>query len=258
MSLKKDISAIVITKNESVNIERCLVSLDFCKEIIVVDANSTDDTVSKVRLYTDKVFIEEWKGFSAQKEFALSKTSCNWVLWIDADEQVPIPLYEEIADLALENGNFKGYYLPRVSNYCGKWIRHGGWDHDFVLRLFDKQHGKFDGKPVHEGIIVNGPTSHLSSPLHHYPYRTLSHHINKIDTYTTLHAEAMAEAGKRATIGMALRHAFGCLARKLIMQKGYLDGSTGIVLAVMSSYYVFLKYAKLWEIFRMADRRQRE
>ena len=243
----KDISAIVITLNEADNIERCLASLDFAGEIIVVDSFSSDNTASLARKYTPHVFEREWEGYSAQKDFALSKATKRWVLWIDADEEVSPELKAQICALD-EDGDIKGYCLPRLTRYMGTWIRHCGWYPGYVLRLFARQGAAFNGKLVHEGVNVDGPVAKLTAPLLHYSYRNISHHVGKIDSFTTLAARQMFERGRRTNVLSVVARAFLKFAKMFFLRLGFLDGRAGVVVCVMGSFYEFLKYAKLLEL----------
>lgn len=245
----QNISVIVITKNEENNIERCLKSaIQIASEIVVVDSLSTDKTIEIVKKYTDKVFINPWPGFSEQKEFALSKTIFDWVLWIDADEEISQDLASEIRCLDYTKD---GYLIPRLVYYMGRWIRHCGWYPDYTLRLFKKNKGHFSDVLVHESFILSGNAGKLKSPIFHYPYRNISHHIEKMNTYTTLFSQQMLNSGKKTSVISAIFHAIFRFIKMYFLKCGFLDGSQGIVVCVLGSYYVFLKYVKLVELIRM-------
>lgn len=243
-----NISTVVLTKNEEKNIERCLKSVAALPgEIIVVDSLSDDRTVDIARTYTDKVFSNPWPGFSAQRTFALTKTSCDWVLWLDADEELSEGLAKEILSLDL---NQDGYEIPRLVHYLGSWIRHGGWYPDYTVRLFNKTKGEFTGALVHEAFKVEGSKGKLKHPIHHYPYRNITHHIEKMNSYTELAALEMRRKGKKASLFSAFFHAFFRFFRMYVLKLGFLDGRQGLVIAMLGSYYVFLKYIKFYEIQR--------
>jgi glycosyltransferase involved in cell wall biosynthesis len=247
-----DISTVVLTKNEEKNIERCLKSvIGISREIVVVDSGSEDRTVELAGKYTDRIFFNPWPGFSAQRTFALTKTSCDWVLWIDADEELSEKLAGEIASLDFSRD---GYHIPRLVHYLGKWIRHCGWYPDYTLRLFDKNKGSFNGAIVHEAFNIEGTTGKLRNPIFHYPYRTIAHHLEKINLYTDLAAEQMQEKGKKASVSSALFHSFFKFIKMYLIKAGFLDGRQGIVVSVLGSYYVFLKYVKLYEKQGLPDR----
>ncbi len=243
-----NISTVVLTKNEEKNIERCLMSVKALQgEIVVVDSLSDDRTVDIARTFTDKVIINPWPGFSAQRTFALTHTAHDWVLWLDADEELSEDLLNEIKALVFDKD---GYEIPRLVHYLGSWIRHGGWYPDYTLRLFNKTRGEFTGSLVHEAFKVEGPKGKLKSPIYHYPYRTITHHIEKMNSYTELAALEMQRKGKKKSLFSAFFHAFFRFFRMYVLKMGFLDGRQGLVIAMLGSYYVFLKYIKFYEIQR--------
>lgn len=240
------ISTIIITYNEEDNIRRCLESVSpIADEIIVVDSKSTDRTLAIAREYTDRVYIRDWPGYGAQKQWALEQCSHEWVLSLDADEEVSPKLRSEIEGLDF---TADGYYTPRLTWYMNRWIRHSGWYPNHVLRLFRKEKAVFTPNIVHETATVDGPTRRLNHPLFHYSYRDISHHIEKMNDFTSLAARQMYELGKRPTLhSLTLYPLFGFL-KMYVQKRGFLDGSAGLVIAVLHFYYVFLKYAKLLEL----------
>ena len=240
------ISAVVLTKNEEKNIERCLKSAAaISDEIIVVDSLSNDRTVEIAKAYTDKIFLNPWPGFSEQRIFALTKTSHDWILWLDADEEAPPDLADEIRTLDFDKD---GYYIPRLVHYLGRWIRHCGWYPDYTLRLFNKNKGHFSNVLVHESFTVSGTTGKLKHPIRHYPYRNISHHLEKMNVYTDLSALQKQRKGKATTIASALFHSFFRFFKMYLLKRGFLDGGPGLVVSVLGSVYVFLKYIKQWEL----------
>ncbi|MGZ8151480.1 MAG: glycosyltransferase family 2 protein, partial [Methylovulum sp.] len=179
------LSVIIITKNEGAHIGSCLKSVLWADEIIVLDSGSEDDTVEICKQYTDNVFITDWPGFGIQKQRALDKAQGDWVLSIDADEVVTTELRMEIEN-TLQQEQFNGYQIPRLSSYCGKQIRHGGWWPDYVLRLFRRNAGYFTDSLVHERIVVEGKAGKLTSPLLHDTYENLEEVLNKVNSYSSL------------------------------------------------------------------------
>lgn len=241
-----DISIIVITKNEERNIGRCLKSvLPLSAEIIVVDSLSDDRTVEIARTFTDKVYSNPWPGYSGQKEFALTKTSHDWILWLDADEELSLSLVSEIMALDFKKD---GYLIPRLVYYLGRWIRHCGWYPDHTLRLFRKEKGLFNDALVHEVFSISGETGKLKNPILHYPYRSIAHHLEKMNTYTDLAARQMRSKGKKTALTSVLLHTFFRFIKMYVLKRGFLDGGQGLVVSILGSYYVFLKYIKLYEI----------
>jgi len=242
------LSALVITKNEAENIRDCLTSLQWAEEIIVVDAESADDTVARAREFTDKIFIRRWEGFSAAKNFALAQCAGDWVLWIDADERVTPELRDEIR-IALDHASAAaGFEMPRLANFLGKWIRHGGWYPGYVLRLFRRDAGRFNDKPVHEGVQVDGKIERLKNHLLHYTDRNLQHYFGKFNRYTSLAADELQYRRRRFRLWDLLLRPSWFFFRMYVLKAGFLDGVQGFILARLSAAYVFTKYAKLWEI----------
>jgi glycosyltransferase involved in cell wall biosynthesis len=183
------LSALVIARNERENIERCLASLGFCSEIVLLDAESTDGTADLARRFTPRVYVEPWRGYAAQKQRALELCRGEWVLWCDADEAVSPELAGEIGELLRGPAGADGYLLSRRVFYLGRWIRHGGWGSDRVLRLFRRADARFSDDLVHEQVLLSGPVGRLRGILEHYSYRDLGHHGAKILELSRLWAE---------------------------------------------------------------------
>lgn len=240
------ISAVVITYNEENNIRRCLESLSWADEIVVVDSYSQDDTKKIVSDFTDKIYDVKWEGFGKKKEFAREKASSEWVLSVDCDEVITPDLRDEILKAIEKKDNYDGYYIPRRSNFLGKWMNHSGWYPDYVLRLFKKEKAKFDESLVHEKVVVEGRVAYLKNCFLHYTYRNITDYISKLNFYTTLGAEKLLKTGKRANFFDMIFHPLACFFKMFILKKGFLDGEHGFVLAILSSFQVFAKYAKLW------------
>jgi glycosyltransferase involved in cell wall biosynthesis len=246
------LSAVIITRNEQDRLRACLESVKWADEIIVVDSYSTDRTVEIAREYTDKIYQREFSGFGPQKNYALSQARGEWILSIDADEVVTPELRDEIRSI-LEELDTCGYHIPRKSHFLGTWIRHCGWWPDYVLRLFRRTAGSFSDRLVHEAIQVHGKTRKLRCPLVHYPYNSVADIIRKTETYTTLSGR-MAEpgvagastAGKRIPLRPVI-HAGTRFLKIYVFRAGFLDGRAGLILAILASYHVFLKYLRIWE-----------
>lgn len=240
------LSAVILTKDEEHNIERCLKSVvSLCDEVIVVDCYSQDKTVEIAKNYTDKVYLNEWPGFAEQRIFGLSKTRNDWILWIDADEEVSPELDREIRNLDFESDS---YIIPMLIWYLGRWIRHCGWYPGHKVRLFDKTKGQFNDVRVHEHFSTGKPAPMLKHPMYHYSYRNLRHHLDKINLYTSLAGRQMHEKGKNVTISSAMGHAVSRFLKTFIIKCGFLDGRQGLIISILASYYTFLKYAKCWEL----------
>ena len=240
------LSALVVTLNEADQIERCLAALSFCDEIVLVDAESTDGTVALARQFTDRVWVEPWRGYGGQKQFALEKCRGDWVLWIDADEVVSPELARSIV-AAVSKPSCDSYSLARRVYYLGDWIRHGGWGQDWVRRLFRREEARFRLDLVHEGIELPGPTGRLTGPLDHYSYRDLSHHWTKIDQFTSLWAKQRWEQGQRSHFFDLFFRPFVRWFKIYLLKQGWRDGWRGFVVAGLAAAYVLVKYAKLKE-----------
>jgi len=248
------LSAILITKNEEANIERCLRSVSWVDEIIVVDSRSTDRTVEIARDFGAKVFTPEWKGFGPTKQYALEQAGGEWILSIDADEEVSFTLKNEIQQLLESDPPFDGYAVPRKTQFLGKWILHSGWYPDYVLRLFKKDSGCFTEALVHEQIEISGPTGRLHNSLLHYSYPTLENYIRKLDQYSTLGAQELLKAGKNFHAHHLVIKPPVKFFQKFVMQKGWRDGWEGFLIAHLSATGILLRYAKLRQLQIEADK----
>ena len=238
----------VITRDEAANIAAALQSVSWADEIIVVDSHSTDDTVAIARTLATRVEVREWPGYSAQKNYAASLASNDWILSLDADERVSPALADEITGLLRKGLTECGYRIPRVTWYLGRWIRSTDWYPDYQLRLYDRRAACWNGRRVHESVESDRPPGVLRHELQHYAYRDISHHLATIDKYTTLAAEQWLSEGRRTSaIGMLFHPRFAFL-RNYILRGGFRDGAVGLLVSRMNAYYVFLKLAKLWEL----------
>jgi glycosyltransferase involved in cell wall biosynthesis len=237
----------VITRNESANIDAALASVRWADEIVVVDAESTDDTVAIARRHTDRVDVRPWPGFSAQKNYAASIAAHDWILSLDADERVAPALAAEIRGVLASEPPHRGYRVPRITRYLGRWIRGTDWYPDYQLRLYDRRAGIWNGRRVHESVRLSAEPGRLRHDLQHFPYRDISHHLTTIDRYTTLAAEQMREAGRAPSLPALALHPPFAFFRNYVLRGGFRLGSAGFVISALNSYYVFLKLAKAWE-----------
>jgi glycosyltransferase involved in cell wall biosynthesis len=244
------VSVTVITKNEADALADALKSVSWADELIVIDAESTDDTVRIARQFTDRVYVRRWPGYIDQKNHAASLASHDWIFSLDADERVTPGLAEEIRSALKTNPSAGGFRIPRVSFYFGKWIRTTDMYPDYQLRLYDRHKAKWDGLYVHESVRVDGGIEYLKNELQHHPYKDLSEHLIRMDRYTSLAARQMHAQGKRATAGQLFFHPKFAFLRNYILKGGFRDGKAGLVISLVNSYYVFLKFAKLWELQR--------
>lgn len=250
MLLAVKLTVTVITHNESAHIGEALDSVAWADERIVIDSHSTDDTVAIARARGARVQVRDWPGYSDQKNYAASLASHDWILSIDADERVTPALAAEIRALLQSEPPARGYRIPRVTYYLGTWIRTTDWYPDYQLRLYDRRAGRWNGKPVHESVALDGEPGRLTNDLRHYAYRDISHHLATIDRYTTLAARQAFEDGRRASPWGAVVHAKAAFLRNYLLRRGIIQGGVGLVVSTLNAYYVFLKFAKLWELGR--------
>jgi glycosyltransferase involved in cell wall biosynthesis len=238
------LSIILITHNEAANIRPCLESVAWVDEIIVVDSGSTDDTVAIATEMGASVYRHDWPGFGPQKNQALSYASKDWVFSIDADERVTPELRIEI-EQAMHKSKFEGYYCPRLSQFCGKFIHHCGWYPDYVLRLFKRGKGRFSDNLVHESVLLTGASSKLKAPLLHYSYLTMDDVVRKVEHYSSAGAKQLHQAGRRSSLLGALLSGGWAFVRTYIVRLGFLDGQPGWLIACMNARTTYLKYRKL-------------
>jgi len=250
------LSVVIITLNEGRNIGRCLKSLRFSgkvfakPEVIVVDAQSQDPTTAIARKLGAKVFVRPWKGYSDQKNWALAKCRGEWILSLDADEELRPELIREIERKVRETpAGVDGYFIKRRAFFLGKWIRHCGWWPDAQLRLIRKGSGKFTDEPVHEGLEVRGKTLDLDEPMNHYSYDTIRQYLKKMNRYSDLYLLDVARKEKKKAFWMYYVTLAPLLTflRMYISRGGILDGWHGFMVCGLSAFHDFCKYAKLWE-----------
>ncbi len=244
------LSVTIITLNEEKNLRACLESVAFADEIIVVDSGSEDQTLSIAREFTDQVFQEPWQGFARQKNLAQDKALGPWILNVDADERVTPGLKEEILWLLRNGSPYTGFRIPRKNFFCGQWIRHGGWYPNYQLRLYQKEAGSFTQREVHEQVVIKGRVGILKTPLEHFTHDSLSDYLNRMDRYSDLSAEQYLLEGKKVSWLEILFRTKYTFLKMWLLQGGILDGANGFVLAVLYSYYTFIKYAKLKEMVK--------
>ncbi len=251
---KPPLSVVIITLNEEHNIARCLKSVKFSKqtfakvETIVVDAQSKDKTVAVSKSLGAKTFVRPWKGYSDQKNWALSKCSGDWILSLDADEELTPELISEIEkQVPLTPEGVDGYFLKRRAFFLGKWIQHCGWWPDAQLRLIKNGQGGFTNEPVHEGLEVKGKTLELSEPMNHYTYDSIHQYLDKMNRYSDL---AITEVKPKKITFWWYYVTLAPLVtffRGYISRHGFLDGWHGLMVCGLSAFHDFAKYAKLWE-----------
>jgi glycosyltransferase involved in cell wall biosynthesis len=245
------LTACIITFNEADRIEACLRSVSFCDEIIVVDSHSTDATRQIASSLGARVIERDWPGYRSQKQFAIEMASHDWVLCLDADERVTSELRQEIEALrARDFPEQAGWSLPRITDYFGRFLRHGNTYPDRLIRLFDRRRGGWIGEEIHENTHVNGSVGHLSGHLEHFSYRSLTDHHNRMARYADLMARALYARGKRCGLGKVLFNPQWRFFRGYVLRLGFLDGWRGLVFHLVEANYVRRKYLGLYMLTR--------
>ncbi|MEO8526250.1 MAG: glycosyltransferase family 2 protein [Caldimonas sp.] len=246
------LSVIVITKNEAARIDACLASVAFADEWIVVDSESSDDTAERARRFGAQVFsYADWPGFGAQKQRALDRASGRWILAIDADERVTPELAASIQRaVAVGEGGPVGHEISRLSSFCGRWIHHGDWYPDRVLRLFRRDKARFSADRVHERVIAEGPSGRLDGELLHETMPTLDDALAKMNRYSSESAAQRVAAGQRGGAAAAFGHAAWAFMRGYVVKRGFLDGAAGFLVAVYVAEGTFWRYMKMADLAR--------
>ncbi|MBE0649277.1 MAG: glycosyltransferase family 2 protein [Bacteroidales bacterium] len=245
----KKISATIIAFNEERNIERCLQSLQgVADEIIVVDSLSKDKTVEICEKYKTKVFQHPFEGYGSQKNFAVSQASFDLILSLDADEALSEELKKSLL-AARENEAFDAYKCNRINNFCGKWIKHGGWYPDRQLRFWNRNAGNWNDSKVHERVVLkpDAKLGHLKGDLLHYSYYSFDEYVQQMNKYSDLKAEEMIRRGKKANLFKMFFKPFGKFLTNCFFKVGFLDGYYGIVLAISAGYADFITQVKMKE-----------
>ncbi len=250
-----EISAVIITLNEEKRLEPALKSLDsVVSEVIVVDALSTDETIKIAKKYTDKVYKRQWVNFSDQKNFGNDQASFPWILSLDADERLSPELRQEILSLKGEEPQCSGFTMPRQVYYLGKWIRHSGWYPDRKLRLFKKDKARWVGEYIHEKVEIQGKIEKLSGSIHHFSYRNIHDHLARINVFSDLGARKLYAKKKRCRWYHLYLLPFFRFIKSFFWRGGFLDGFAGLVISVLHGYSIFVRYAKLKEIWKKGER----
>jgi hypothetical protein len=196
----------------------------------------------------------DWPGYAAQKDFAASRATHDWILSVDADERVTPGLADAVRATVASSPSQAGFRIPRVTWHLGRWIRTTDWYPDYQLRLYDRRRARWKPRRVHESVEAPGPVGTLAAELEHYAYRDVGHHHATMDKYTTLAAMEMFDAGRRTGIADLVLHPPAAFVRNYVLRRGFADGLPGLIVSSMNSYYVFLKFAKLWEKQNDAER----
>jgi glycosyltransferase involved in cell wall biosynthesis len=244
------LTVVIIARNEKTNLPKCLESIKWADEIIVGDCGSTDRTVEIARQAGAKIVTYEWQGYGIAKQTVAAQATGEWILSIDADEEVTEGLAQEIRTVVSDVSDQAGYRMPRLTLFLGRWIRHGGWYPDRVLRLYRRGCGRFTESSVHEALEVEGSIGTLQHDLLHYSYPTLEVYFDKFNRYTSLAAEEALRRGVRGSLGKILFNPAAKFLKQYVFRAGFLDGLEGLLLAILSAGYVLIKYAKLRQLER--------
>ena len=251
-TMPETISVVLITLNEAANLPRTLASVGFAQDLVVVDSGSSDETLEIARRAGARVFVEPWKGFAGQKNSAIAYAAGDWVLSLDADEEVSPELALEIELLLAGKPECSAYRIPRLNHFLGKPLRHGGYWPDPKLRLFRRGSALFKERAVHETMKATGAVGTLKSPLLHHCYPTLEEYVEHMNRYSTVAARMMVEAGRapRSAAGLAwngLLNPAATFIYNYIFRLGFLDGSAGLLQHLNHSVYIHWKFVKAWQ-----------
>ena len=250
------LSVILITRNEEANLADCLASLEgIAQQVVVVDTNSSDRTLDIAKSYGAVIAQpQDWPGFGPQKNRALDLATGEWVLSLDADERLTPALKSEIVTAIHHSAHVDCFAIPRLSWYCGRFIRHSGWNPDYVDRLFKRGSARFSDDLVHERLIPSGQVAKLENPMLHYSFMNYSQVLQKIDRYSTASAEQAFAKGKTSTPLKAVLHGVWSFFRTYFLQAGFLDGPQGFTLAMSNAQGTYYRYIKLWHLIREASK----
>jgi glycosyltransferase involved in cell wall biosynthesis len=244
------LSVILITRNEESNLDDCLASLEgVAQQIVVVDSNSTDRTLEIANNYGALMaYPTDWPGFGPQKNRALDLATGDWVLSLDADERLTPALKSEILTAMNHSAHVDCFAIPRLSWYCGRFIRHSGWSPDYVERLFKRGTARFSDDLVHERLIPNGTVAKLKNPMLHYSFMNYAQVLDKLNRYSSASAEQAFLRGKKSNPVKAVLHGMWAFIRTYILRAGFLDGPQGFALAVSNAHGTYYRYMKLWQL----------
>lgn len=238
------ITATIITLDEERNIARAIESLRCADEILIVDSGSTDRTVELAQNLGARIIEANWRGFSAQKNWAAEQAANEWILSLDADEALSEGLEAEIWNVKKTGPHYDAYTMPRLARYLGRWILHSGWYPDRKIRLYRRDQASFVGDFVHESVNVRGRVGALENNLLHFTCESLSEHMKTLDRYTTLAAQELAARKVVVPLTKLIVDPAWTFFKTYFLQRGFLDGPEGLTIAHMAAFYTFLKYSK--------------
>ena len=241
----KRLSIIIVAKNEEQNISECVRSARFADEVIVLDSGSTDRTVELARAAGAQVVQADWPGYGPQNNRGIDRATGDWFFILDADERISEALAREIRQ-AIEGDAFDCYRVPRISMFAGRFMHHGGWRPDYTWRLARRGHGRFTEHFLHAHMQVQGRRGTLRESIVHYSYRSMEAVLEKLDRYSSGGARDMAERNRKGSLGKAIAHGGWAFLRSYVLQRGFLDGRFGFMLAVFNAETTYYRYVKLW------------
>ncbi|HEX9509247.1 MAG TPA: glycosyltransferase family 2 protein [Puia sp.] len=250
------VSAVIITYNEAKNIRRTLSHLDWCDEIIIVDSYSTDETVAICREFNCTVYLKKFEGYGAQKQYAVSKASHDWILNIDADEVLSDSLFMEIASVMRKTPRHTGYYLAIGLVFFDKEFLYGKESWRYFLRLFNKNYGNFTDCPVHEKVRLKGPTHKFHHKMLHYSYSGIHQWEEKCSRYSTLAARNAVAKGRKMPVVLVILSLPFYFFKYYLLELNFLNGIEGFYWSVLSAYYHFIKYIKIRELYKAEKNKQ--
>jgi glycosyltransferase involved in cell wall biosynthesis len=247
------LSATIITHNEARNIARAIRSLACADEIIVIDSDSSDQTAGIAESLGPRVIVHAFEGFAAQKNFATAQARHDWILSLDADEELDARAQQAVMEWKASSPQVAGYRWARCARYLGRWIRHSGWYPDYKLRLFDRRRGRWEGAYVHESVVVDGPVATMPGEIRHYTCDSLEEHRERIEFYTDLAAREMFDRGQRAPLLTQSVMPSWVFLQTYLFRAGLLDGRQGFLIARMAARYVARKFEKLNRLHQGAE-----
>lgn len=248
-----ELSVVIITFNEERNIARCLASVKaVADDIVVVDSFSTDATGAIAREHGARVVEHAFEGHIEQKNWAITQAKHPWVLSLDADEALNEELVRSIQEVKRGTPSADGYAMARLTNYCGTWIKHGGWYPDIKLRLWDSRKGRWGGTNPHDRyeLDTGASTARLKGDILHYSYHSIADHLRQVNYFTDISSKALLAQGKQARPVKLLLSPIAKFVGDYLIRGGFLDGFHGFVIARISAHATFLKYAKLKQLWR--------
>jgi glycosyltransferase involved in cell wall biosynthesis len=238
---------VIAAKDEGAEIAECIASVDWAAEVIVVENDSTDDTVAVSRGAGAVVFSHPFTTIGCQRNAAIARARHEWIFVVDADERATPQLGDEIARVLAAGTANVAYRVRRRNFFLGREITHGGWERDRPVRFF-RSHMRYDERPVHEHVMVDGPAGELAEPMVHYPYASLAEYFAKLDRYSRWWAEQSFARGRRTGVWTVALKPPARFVSMYVLRAGFLDGAAGVIVAALAAMSVAAKYARLWEL----------